>query len=665
MSDHLESIQSHRFVAHGYALRKLNQAYFAFHGSYATAASAVDPIGPKMTRLRRASPSLRAFLETVSRFTRVEDLDRALAGKDSATISTSIFLPAQRTMLFCHGLPCQGQYDEFVSDSLRVLSEVPRMLQLIIKDGNVIDGTGKPAFRASVGIRDGKVTAVGDLNGVEAEKSIAAGGLVVAPGFIDIHSHSDFAIMINPRAESKIHQGITTEVTGNCGLTAAPLSEAHRQEALDKILPTSGISGLDSLAWDWTSFGDYLDHLRQRPLGINLAPLVGHATLRIAVMGAAGRPPAEDEMAAMERLLERCLCEGAFGMSTGLEYRPGAYSTTEELVRLGRVLARHDALYATHIRGEAQNLFEAVAEAVHIGKESGCRVEISHLKAGGLGNWGKAPQLLAYLDAARERGIEVAWDQYPYTAWGSGLIDYLPHWVAADGREKLAERLHDETTRQVIREEIERDVQSGQHPLCIAPWDTVRIALVESLDNEPLEGKSVAEIAAEQGRDPCDVAFDLLADEKGAVKTLVFRISEDDVRTIMQHPLTVIATDGRAVTPYGILGRGKTHPRYYGTFPRVLGRYVREEHLLSLESAIHRMTLMPAERMGLWDRGRITPGTVADLVIFDPAIIRDEATFQYPHRYPTGITSVIVGGQVVIHEGQHTGKLCGHILERI
>ncbi len=539
------------------------------------------------------------------------------------------------------------------------------MLQLAIKGGNVIDGTGKPAFRADIGIRDDKIVAIGDLAVVEAEKSIAAEGLVVVPGFIDIHSHSDFTIMINPRAESKIHQGITTEVTGNCGLSAAPLSEAYRQESLDCLLTTLGISGSESLAWDWTSFGDYLDHLRQSPLGVNLVPLVGHATLRIAVMGSADRLPTEREMVAQEELLDRCLRQGAFGMSTGLDYPPDAYSTTEELVRLGRVLARHDALYATHVRGEAQTLFEAIAEAARIGEESGCRVEVSHLKAGGLGNWGKAPQLLAYLDAARDRGIEVAWDQYPYTAWGSGLIDYLPRWVAADGREKLAERLRDEAIRRTIRKEMERDVGNGRHPLCIAPWETVRIALVQSPENVPLEGKSVAEIAAEQRRDPCDVVFDLLADEKGGVKTLVFCISEDDVRTIMQHPVTAIGTDGRAVAPYGILGRGKIHPRYYGTFPRVLGRYVREANLLSLENAVHKMTLMPAERIGLWDRGRIAPGMVADLVIFDPATIRDEATFQYPHRYPTGITSVIVGGQVVIHEEQHTGKLCGHILERM
>jgi len=538
------------------------------------------------------------------------------------------------------------------------------MFQLAIKRGTIVDGTGKPAFRADVGIRDGKVAVIGDLDAVEAEKSIRAEGLVVAPGFVDIHAHSDFTIMLNPRAESKIHQGVTTEVTGNCGATAAPISNTHRQEALDHLLTTLGISGSESLAWDWTSFGDYLDHLRRRPLGINLVPLVGHTMLRIAVMGTADRPPTEEEMVAQEELLDRCLCEGAFGMSTGLEYPPDAYSTTEELVRLGRVLARHDALYATHIRGEAQTLFEAIAEAVRIGQESGCRVEISHLKAGGLGNWGKAPQLLAYLDAARERGIEVAWDQYPYTAWGSGLIDYLPHWVAADGREKLAERLRDESIRQAIRAEIEREVQSGRHPLCAAPWETVQIALVESPHNVSLEGKNIAEIAAEQNRNPFDVVFDLLADEKGAVKTLVFCISEDDVRTIMQHPLTAVATDGRAVAPYGILGRGKTHPRYYGTFPRVLGRYVRQENLLSLESAIHKMTLMPAERMGLRDRGRIAPDMVADLVVFDPATIRDEATFQDPHRYPTGIVSVIVGGQVVVHEGKHTGKLCGCILER-
>lgn len=534
--------------------------------------------------------------------------------------------------------------------------------QLLIKGGTIIDGTGKPAFRGDVGVCDDKITAVGDLSGSEAAETIQAGGLVVTPGFIDIHSHSDFTIMFNRRAESKIHQGVTTEITGNCGLTAAPLSEEHRQEMLDNLLTTLGISGAESLPWNWYSFGDYLDHLRTEPLGVNLAPLVGHATLRIAVMGADDRAPTEQEMAAMEELLDRCLGEGAFGMSTGLDYPPDSYSRTSELIRLGRVLARRDAWYTSHIRGEAQTLFQAVDEAIRIGEESGCRVEVSHLKAGGMMNWGKASQLLARLDQARNRGVRVTWDQYPYTAWGSGLVDYIPDWVGAGGREKLAERLRDKAVRKEIRAEIEREVRQGTHHLNAAPWDRVRIALVQSPENIPLEGKSIAEIAEEQNRDPFDVTFDLLADEKGAVKTLVFCMDEDDVKTIMQHPVTAIATDGRAVAPYGILGKGKTHPRYYGTFPRVLGRYVREEGLFSLETAVYKMTRMPAERMGLRDRGLIAAGMAADLVVLDPETIIDKATFQDPHQYPDGISKVIVAGRVVVDGGEHTGRLCGRIL---
>jgi N-acyl-D-amino-acid deacylase len=536
------------------------------------------------------------------------------------------------------------------------------MFQLIVKGGTVVDGTGKPACVTDIGIQAGTIAALGRLDVCQAERSLDAKGLVVAPGFIDIHSHSDFTILINARAESKIRQGITTEVTGNCGITAAPLPDAHRRELLDFLSMTLGIAGSEALAWDWRSFGDYLDHLRQHPLGINLAPLVGHTTLRIAAMGAANHPGTDKELAAMEALLDRSLDEGAFGLSSGLEYPPASYSTTEELIRLGRVVARHGRFYASHVRSEDLALWEAIAEAVRVGEESGCQVEISHLKLGGVSNWGQAPRLLAFLEAARGRGVEVAWDQYPYVAWGSSLIDYLPHWVAEDGRQALAERLGDGATRQAIRAEIEAAVRQGRHSLCAAPWDTVRIALVQSAPNRALEGRTIAQIAAEQNRDPLDVVFDLLAAEKGAVKTLVFCVSEEDIRTIMQHPLTAIATDGRAVAPYGVLGRGMTHPRYYGTFPRVLGHYVRQEKLLSLESAIHKMTLMPARRIGLHDRGRIAPGMVADLTILDPATIQDRATFERPHEYPAGIAWVILAGQVVIEQGEHTGKMCGQVL---
>lgn len=262
----------------------------------------------------------------------------------------------------------------------------------------------------------------------------------------------------------------------------------------------------------------------------------------------------------------------------------------------------------------------------------------------------------------RQGGVNIGWDQYPYVAWGSSLIDYLPHWVAADGRDALVERLRDDATRQAIRAEIEEAVRQNQLPLCAAPWDTVRIALVNSIPNQPLEGRSVAEIAAEQNRDAVEIVFDLLADEKGAVKTLVFCVSEDDVRTIMQHPLTAIVTDGRAVAPYGILGRGKIHPRYYGAFPRILGRYVREEKLLSLEEAIRRMSLLPAQRIGLADRGCIAPGKIADLVVFDPATNQDAATFEQPHQHPAGISWVVVAGEVVIDREKHTGNMCGKVL---
>lgn len=538
------------------------------------------------------------------------------------------------------------------------------MFQLIVKEGIVVDGTGRPGCRADVGIKQGTITVLGQLHGELAERTLDASGLVVSPGWIDLHSHSDFTIMINARAESKARQGITTEVTGNCGITAAPLPDAHRRELLDFLSINLGIGGTESLDWEWHTFGDYLDRLRGTLLGVNLAPLVGHTTLRIAAMGAAQDPATEEDLSAMEALLEHSLLAGAFGLSSGLEYPPASYSAPGEMVRLARIAARHGALYATHIRSEDLALWGAIAEAVDVGERSGCRVEISHLKLGGVRNWGRAPELLAFLDRARERGVDVAWDQYPYVAWGSSLIDYLPHWVAADGRERLAERLLDAAVRRAIRAEIEEEVGNGRHPLCAAPWDTVRIALVGSAANRHHEGRTIAQIAASEGRDPLEVVFDLLAAERGAVKTLVFCVDEGDIRTILRHPLTAVVTDGRAVAPYGVLGQGMIHPRYYGAFPRVLARYVRDEKLLTLESAIHRMTLMPARRIGLHDRGRIAPGFAADLTIFDPATIQDRATFEQPHEYPAGIAWVILGGNVVVEQGEHTGRMCGHVLRR-
>jgi N-acyl-D-amino-acid deacylase len=538
------------------------------------------------------------------------------------------------------------------------------MFQLIVKGGTVVDGTATPGFRADVGIQAGKFAALGNLDGEPAKRTLDADGLVVSPGWIDIHSHSDFTIMLNPHAESKIRQGITTEVIGNCGIAAAPLPDAHRRELLDFLSITLGVPGAESLSWDWHTFGDYLGRLRQASLGINLVPLLGHTTLRIAVMGAANRPATEGEIGAMEALLAQSLAEGAFGLSSGLEYPPASYSAPEEMVRLAHVVARHGGLYASHMRSEDLALWDAVAEAVDVSEQSGCRLEISHLKLAGMRNWGRASELLSFLDAARARGVDVAWDQYPYIAWGSSLIDYLPHWVGADGRQELVARLGDGAARHAIRAEIATAVQEGRHPLCAVPWDAVRIALVESDGNRHLEGRTIAQIAEGEGRDPLEIVFDLLAAERGAVKTLVFCVDEGDIRTILCHPRTAIATDGRALAPYGVLGRGMTHPRYYGAFPRVLARYVREEELLTVESAIHKMTLIPAERMRMRNRGRIAPGLAADLTIFDPATVQDRATFDRPHEYPAGIAWVVLGGEVVVDQGEHTGRMCGRVLAR-
>ncbi len=537
------------------------------------------------------------------------------------------------------------------------------MLDLLITKAQVVDGMGGPVFGADVGIEDGHIVLVAPQIVCEAEKTIDAQGLCLAPGFIDVHSHSDFTICTNPRAESKVRQGVTTEVIGNCGLSAVPICPEHLVELQDCLLTTLGIVEGQSFSWDWGSFTNYLAHLSRLPPGVNLVPLVGHGTLRIAVMGAAPRPPTKEEMRAMEDLLKSCLLEGAFGMSTGLQYPPDIYSTTEELVRLGRVLACYDAVYASHIRSEGPGLFSALDEALYIGERSGCRVQISHLKAGGRGNWGQAQRILDHLDAARERGVQVTWDQYPYSAWGTALIDYVPPWVAADGRERLAQRLRDSTVRQRIKDQLARGIIDWEDPLREAPWEAVQIALVGSGANASLEGKTVAQIAAMRGQEPYDVVFDLLAEEEGAVKVVVFGIQEDDVRTIMKHPVTIIASDGRAVAPYGSLGRGIVHPRYYGTFPRVLGYYVRQERLLPLEQAVRKMTFQAAEAIGLNDRGQIAEGMVADIVIFDPQRIRDVATFAQPHRYAVGIECVLIGGQVVLDHGEHSGALCGQVLK--
>ncbi len=536
------------------------------------------------------------------------------------------------------------------------------MVDLLIKNGQLVDGTGAPAVKMDVAISDGRIVQVGPSLDLDSDRTIDASGLVVCPGFIDIHSHTDATIILNPRAESKIRQGVTTEVVGNCGMSAAPLTKEFMADLKDHLTINSDFGATDTLGESWQTFGEYIDHLNALPLGINMMPLVGFGTLRSAVMGHKIGPPTPGEMARMEELLEQSLDAGAAGLSTGLEYVPESFAKTEELIQLCKVVARKHKLYATHMRSEAQTLFPAIEEAIRTSEESGCRLQISHLKLGGEFNWGKTEQLFELLENAVARGVRLSWDQYPYTAWGTGLVDYIPAWVNKDGHEQLVKYLSDRETRKKIRQEIDEQIERGDHAYNTAPWENVQIAMVRSKNNKALMGRRIADIAEERGVDPFDFIFDLLIAEKGMVKTLVFCMDEADIKTILQHPQTIISSDARAVATYGELSKGSPHPRYYGAFPRILGKYVREENLMTLETAIMKMTSMPAKIMGLDTRGTLAPGMVADITIFNPDTVKDLASFENPHQYSRGIEKVIMAGSIIIDHGEHTGQMMGHVI---
>lgn len=536
------------------------------------------------------------------------------------------------------------------------------MIDLLIKNGQVIDGTGTPAVKMDIAINDGKIVDIAPVLDLDSDKIIDATGLVVCPGFVDIHSHTDATIIVNPRAESKIRQGVTTEVVGNCGMSAAPLTTKFMSDLKDHLTINSDFGATDTLGDSWQTFGEYIDYLNALPLGINMMPLVGFGTLRSAVMGHKDGVPTADEMAEMELLLEQSLDAGAAGLSTGLEYVPESFAKTEELIQLCKVVARKDKLYATHMRSESQYLFPAVEEAIRTAEESGCRLQISHLKLGGEFNWGKTKKLFDLLESAVARGVRLSWDQYPYTAWGTGLVDYIPAWVTKAGHEELVKLLEDPVSRKKIRAEIDAEIEAGDHAYNTASWENVQIAMIRSKENKHLMGRRIADIAQERGVDPFDLIFDLLIAEKGMVKTLVFCMDEADIMTILQHPQTIISSDARAVATYGELSKGSPHPRYYGAFPRILGKYVREEKLMTLETAIKKMTSMPAKIMGLDTRGTLAPGMIADITIFNPDTVIDMASFENPHQYSRGIEKVIMAGTVVIDQGEHTGAMMGHII---
>ena len=532
------------------------------------------------------------------------------------------------------------------------------MFNIVIKNGLIIDGTGNPWYKGDVALKDGRIEAIGEISSSKADVLIDASGLIVAPGFIDMHSHSDLTLIVNPKAESKVRQGVTTEVIGNCGSSSSPILP-ERKELLKKRAGALA----EKLKFDWSTFKEYKEKLREKGIAVNVAPLIGHGTLRMNVMGFENRPPTRDEMDEMKALLEDSLKDGAFGMSTGLIYTPGSYAKTEEIIELARVVAKYGGIYSSHIRSESDHLFEALEEAITIGKKAEVRVEISHMKAAGERNWGKMEKALKILEKARLNGVEVTCDFYPYTAGSTGLAACLPPWVHVGGLEEMLRRLQNSELRKKMREDILKGLPGWENLAGTAGWRNIVISSCEG--KREYEGFTVEELAEREGKDPFDLIFDLLVEENGNVGIILHMMREEDMNMVMKHHLSMVGTDGACLAPYGPLGKGKPHPRNYGTFPRILGRYVRDRGLLSLQEAVRKMTSMPALKLGLRDRGLIREGFWGDIVIFDYNRIMDKATFQNPHQYPEGVEYVIVNGEIVIEKGRHTGKLSGKVLERV
>ena len=519
---------------------------------------------------------------------------------------------------------------------------------ILIENGYIIDGTGNPWFRADIGVIGDGIEAIGRLGGADSERRIDARELVVAPGFIDIHSHSDYTVLIDPRVESKVRQGVTTEVVGNCGSSAAPMNSEVRAYREKYMRATLG----EEFEFNWETMGDFLNLVDAGGASFNVVALVGQGTVRQNVMDHEDRPPTDTELKAMRKLVAKAMEDGAWGMSTGLIYTPSCYADTDEIVELAKFAAEYGGVYFSHIRGEGETLLEAVKEAIEIGERAGVPVEIAHFKASGREHWGKTKESLRLVEEGRKRGVDVTFDQYPYIASSTGLAALLPHWAQEGGAERLLERLSDPETRRKIAEgpaTVTRD------------WDSVMVALAK---NHPqYEGKTITEIAGLEGKDPMDMVFDLLLAEEAQVSIVSFGMSEDDVRRVIRSPNMMVGSDGRAVAPRGILGKGKPHPRYYGTFPRVIGHYVREG-VLTLQEAVRKMTSMPAQRLGLPDRGLLREGFKADITLFDPQTVKDEATFTDPHRFASGIPYVIVNGTIVVDDSEHTGALPGKALRK-
>jgi N-acyl-D-aspartate/D-glutamate deacylase len=527
--------------------------------------------------------------------------------------------------------------------------------ELIIINGRVVDGSGAAPVDADVAVIGDTIAYIGPIEPavrVHARRVIDARGMIVSPGFIDIHTHSDYSLLADGTAQSKVRQGVTTEILGEAD-SAGPV-----QGKAIKSAPYG-------LQVDWRTLGEYFARLERQGVSVNVGSFVGATQVRRCVLGDESRQPTPTEMDEMKRLVSQAMQDGALGLSVALLVPPNTYHTTAQLIELASVVKPFGGIYLTHIRTEGEGIETAVGEALEVAEKAQVPVEILHLKIADRRLWGRMNEVCGLIDRARSRGIRASADQYPYIAGQNNLVALVPPWAMEGGRERMLERLKNPTDRR----RIEKDLYAGipgwyNHFLAMSGWEGCLVASVRTEPNRRFEGKSIAEIARASGKQPADAVFDLLVDEHGSVPAVYFLMNEEDVRVAMQRPWVSIGSDGAAVRPDGVLGSGKPHPRWYGTFPRVLGKYVREDRVLTLPEAVRKMTSLNAEKLGFEDRGLLRAGKKADITVFDPERVADRATFDNPHQYPAGIEYVVVNGVPVVEKEQHTGAMPGRILRK-
>ncbi len=515
---------------------------------------------------------------------------------------------------------------------------------VLIVGGVVVDGTGRDGFVADVGIRRGSIARIGNLSSADAHRVIDATGLTVAPGFIDIHNHSDFTLLDEPRCESMVRQGVTTMVLGEGG-SAGPVHPGQRE---------------------WTTLGGYFDYVEAQGVATNICSYVGLTQVWRYVKGDALDPATQDQINAMRKLVAEAMREGAMGLSNSLLMPPSSLITTEQLVSIAKTAAEHGGIYSTHIRDEGRGVFAAVEEAIRIGAEATIPVDIIHLKIADQALWGRMGDVLGLISAGRRQGLDIRANVYPYTAGQNDLRAIIPPWAHDGGNEAMLGRLRSPALRERIRSDILDPNQDWyNHYLAVGgEWNRMLLVHLEQPDNIPFIGRRMGELANARGGDPFDVLFDLLVEEGGSVRTVYFHHQEDDMMLALQEPYVSVGSDGAAISPDGPSGSMHPHPRWYGTFPRVLGRYVREKKVLAVEEAVRKMTSMNADKLGMLDRGRLREGLAADVVAFDPDTVADAATFASPHQFPVGIYHVLVNGVEVLNHGSHTGRLPGQVIRR-